>query len=249
VVLAWLEGALDEAITLAREMSARAEARRDPFQQTVALTMMALVHMWRREPARTLEAAQLALGLARDAGYLVWQGRAMSLYHWAATTLEPRSAEEHFDVLSTGLIGPLNAGPYGRTAFIPCLVDVAARAGHRDRALQQLDDALAFVEVSDERAWSAELHRLRGQLIKDRAPAEAERDMRRGLEIARRQGAKSFALRAALSLAQLELGPEKHRAAVAELRSLFGTFTEGLEAGDMVEARTVLEGSGGSTQS
>jgi DNA-binding winged helix-turn-helix (wHTH) protein len=249
VVLAWLDGALDEAITLAREMGARAEALRDPFQQTVALTMTALVHMWRREPDRTFAAAQQALGLARDAGALVWQGRAMSLYHWAATTLDPRSAGEHFDALSTGLAGPLGAGPYGQTAFTPCLVEVAAQAGRPDRALQLLDDALAFVEVSDERAWSSELHRLRGQITAERDPAQAEREIRTGLEIARRQGAKSFVLRAALSLAKLDLGPEKHRAAMTELQSLFETFTEGLEAGDLVEARAVLEGGRISAQS
>ena len=44
-------------------------------------------------------------------------------------------------------------------------------------------------------------------------------------------------------LAKLDLGPEKQRAAMAELRGIYGSFTEGFDAGDLVEARSVLDGS------
>ncbi len=240
-MLSWLSGAPDTAITLAREMLARAESLRDPFHVATALTITALAHMWRRDPEKTFEVAQPALRVARDAGSLVWQGRAMSLYHWAATILEPNSAHVHFEALSTELPGALSAGPYGRTAFTPCVVEVFARAGHAERALRELDDALAFVETSDERAWSSELHRLRGELIKDRDPAEAERAITTGLDISRQQGAKSFELRAALSLVKLDRGPKKRRAAIEELRRVHGSFTEGFGTGDLIEARTALE--------
>ncbi len=95
--------------------------------------------------------------------------------------------------------------------------------------------------MSDERAWSSELHRVRGELIKDRDPAEAERAIKRGLDISRQQGARSFELRAALSLAKLERGPNKRREAVEELRRVHGYFTEGFETGDLIEARTALD--------
>jgi hypothetical protein len=125
------------------------------------------------------------------------------VYHWAATFLEPETAKEHFETLSSGLTELLAAGPYGRTAFTPCIVEVCARAGRIDLALRGIYDALAFVEASNERAWSAELHRLRGELVKDVDLAEAERAMTRGLKIARRQDTRSFELRAALSLVKL----------------------------------------------
>jgi DNA-binding winged helix-turn-helix (wHTH) protein/tetratricopeptide (TPR) repeat protein len=240
VVLAWLSGAPGEAIALADQMLERAEWLRDPFHLSTALTVTALAHMWRGELEKTFETACRALRVARDVGSLVWQGRAMSLYHWAATLLEPQTACAHFEELSAGLSGPLRAGPYGRTAFTPCVAEVYARAGHADRALEELDDALAFVEVSDERAWSPELHRLRGALLKDTAPAEAERAIVQGLEIARQQGARSFELRCALTLATLHRGP-KRRAALEQLRRIFASFTEGFATADLREAKALLD--------
>ena len=70
----------------------------------------------------------------------------MSLYHWAATVLEPQTANLHFEELSSALPELLKAAPHGHTAFTPSVVEVYARAGHVDRAIRELDDAIAFVE-------------------------------------------------------------------------------------------------------
>jgi DNA-binding winged helix-turn-helix (wHTH) protein/tetratricopeptide (TPR) repeat protein len=239
VVLAWLSGAPDRAMALAATMLARAESLRDPFHLCTALTITALAHMWRREPDKTLGMAQRALHAARDVGSFVWQGRALSLHHWAATTLDPGTAHAHFDELSSKLSGLLAAGPYGRTSVTPCVAAVYSAAGHADRALRELDDALAFVEVSDERAWSSELHRARGDLLKDDNPAEAERAFGRALEISRAQGARSFELRAALSLAKLARGRKSH-AARDELKSVHASFSEGFGTADLIEAKALL---------
>jgi DNA-binding winged helix-turn-helix (wHTH) protein/tetratricopeptide (TPR) repeat protein len=239
VVLAWLSGAADEAMVLAGTMRSRAALLRDPFHLSTALTITALAHMWRREPQKTFEIAKQAVQVARDVGSPVWHGRAMSLYHWAATMLEPQAAEGRFGELSSALSGQLQAGPYGRTAFTPCVVEVFARAGHADLAMKELDEALVFVETTDERAWSSELHRLRGELLKESDPAEAEQATRRALEIARQQGAKAYELRAALSLAKLARGAKK-RPTLEDLRRTYASFTEGLDTGDLVEAKALL---------
>jgi tetratricopeptide (TPR) repeat protein len=226
----------------AGKMLARVRVLRDPFHLVTALTITALAHMWRREPEKTLETARRALHMAREVGSPVWLGRAMSLHHWAATVLEPQSAKAHFEELSSTLSGLLGAGPYGRTAFTPCVAGLYSAAGHPDRALRELDDALAFVEVSDERAWSSELHRARGDLLKQDDPAEAARAFTRALEISREQGARSFELRAALCLAKLDRGG-KNRAALKDLRRIYATFAEGFGTGDLVEAKVLLDAS------
>jgi DNA-binding winged helix-turn-helix (wHTH) protein len=92
VVMAWLRGAPDEAVALSEKMIRRAEALADPFHLSTALTIAALAHMWRREPEKTLGIAREALRVAQDVGAFLWQGRAMSLHHWAATTLDPQTA-------------------------------------------------------------------------------------------------------------------------------------------------------------
>jgi predicted ATPase len=93
--------------------------------------------------------------------------------------------------------------------------------------------------MSDERAWASELHRVRGELLKDVDAAEAEGCFTRALEISRQQGARSFELRAALSLAKLGREP-KNGAALKELRRIYASFSEGFETADLVEARALL---------
>ena len=240
VVLTWLGGAPDEAMTLAGNMLARVGVLRDPYHLVTALTITALAHMWRREPEKTLETARRALQVAREVGSPVWQCRAMSVHHWAATVLEPQTAKAHFEELSSTLSVLLGAGPYGRTAFTPCVARVYAAAGHADRALRELDEALAFVEVTEERAWSSELHRLRGELLADVDPAEAQRALARALEISRQQGARSFELRTELTLAKLDRAANQ-RATLEELRRVYASFTEGFGTGDLVEAKALLD--------
>ncbi len=240
VVLTWLGGAPDEALSLANKMLAREAVLRDPFHLVTALTITALTHMWRREPEKASEVGLHALQVAREVGSPVWLGRAMALHHWAQTVLEPRSAVANFDELSTTLADVLGSGPYGRTAFTPCVAHVSQAADHGDRALKELDEALAFVESSDERAWSSELHRLRAELLAPTDPEEAQRALARALEISRRQGAKSFELRAALSAVKLDRAANK-RARLNDLRRAYVSFSEGFGTGDLVEAKAVLD--------
>ena len=241
VVLSWLCGAPDEAMARASKMLALAESLRNPFHLSTALTITALAHSWRREPEKALELARRALPVIRDLGLLFWEARAMSVHHWAATVLEPGTAKAHSEELSSALPELLEGAPHGRTAFTPSVVEVHVRAGYVDRARRELDEALAFVEASDERAWSSELHRLRGELSRQSDKAEAERAIERALAISRQQGAKSFELRAALSLARLDRGAKKNRAALEELRRCLASFTEGFGTGDLVEARARLD--------
>jgi len=140
------------------------------------------------------------------------------------------------------LSGLLEAIPYGRTAFAPCISHVYAAAGHPDRALRELGEALAFVETSDERAWSSELHRLRGELLADVDRTEARLALAAALDLSRQQGARSFELRATLSLAKLERGVKK-RARLDELRRVYSSFAEGFGTGDLLEAKAVLDAS------
>jgi DNA-binding winged helix-turn-helix (wHTH) protein len=243
VILAWLEGAPDAALHAAAKMCERAEGARDPFHLIVALTMMALAHAWRREIELARSAARKALDLGRDGASPIWVGRAMSVHHWAESMLAPDKAQSYCNELSTAVALQLNAGPGGRTAFTPDVSAVYEASGYHERAVRELDEALAFVERTDERAWSSELHRFRGELLGKSDSAEAERSFKKALVIARGQGARSFELRAALSLAKLGRRGKKKSASLDDLRNAYASFTEGFETGDLVEAKALLDAS------
>jgi predicted ATPase len=75
-----------------------------------------------------------------------------------------------------------------------------------DEGLRAADDALATVQMTDERFVEAELHRLRGELLMRASPpdpAAALSALEMALDVARRQGARAFEIRAQTSLSQL----------------------------------------------
>jgi predicted ATPase len=105
------------------------------------------------------------------------------------------------------------------------LADVCAHLGHVEDGLQALAEAHTLVEQQEERWWEAEVCRLRGVVLL-RQPgtpqAEAETWLQRGLDVARRQEAKSLELRAAMSLARLWQQPGQGAEARALLAPVYG---------------------------
>jgi predicted ATPase len=111
-------------------------------------------------------------------------------------------------------------------------------------AAQPLGLGVAQAEGQGQHYYDAELHRLRAEILLDTdgdAVEEAEALFSRSLEIARRQKAKSFELRAATSLARLWQRQGKRDAARALLAPLYAWFTEGFDIRDLQDAKALLE--------
>jgi predicted ATPase len=107
-----------------------------------------------------------------------------------------------------------------------------------------LAEALAVVDKSAEGYSEAELHRLKGELLRERAVPDAhqaEACFHQALDVARRQQARSLELRAAMSLSRLWQQQGKRPEARALLAPLYGWFTEGFDTADLQEARALLE--------
>jgi predicted ATPase len=71
--------------------------------------------------------------------------------------------------------------------------------------------------------------------------SEAEAAIEKGIEIARRQNAKSWELRGAMSLARLRRQQGRPQEAVALLAPILGWFTEGFDTADLKEAKALLD--------
>jgi predicted ATPase/DNA-binding winged helix-turn-helix (wHTH) protein len=132
-----------------------------------------------------------------------------------------------------------------RTAFLGELANGEARAGETDAAMAAVDEALACSERTGEGWYVAELRRTRGELLllggtADTASA-AEEEFRVSIETAQAQGALSWELRGATSLAHLQ----QQHGHVARARSLlapvYGRFTEGFDTADLIEAKQLLD--------
>jgi class 3 adenylate cyclase/predicted ATPase len=128
------------------------------------------------------------------------------------------------------------------TPHLGSLALAHARAGQAEAALHLLSEALAAVEDMGERMFEAELHRIIGDvLLSVQRQGEAQVELTRAVAIARQQQAKSWELRAAMSMARLWRSQSKVRQARELLAPVYGWFTEGFHTRDLKEAKALLE--------
>jgi predicted ATPase len=103
---------------------------------------------------------------------------------------------------------------------------------------------MTAVETTKERWWEAEVHRTAGEIaLMSPQPdaARAEAHFERALAVARQQQAKSWELRAAMSLARLWRSQGKPQQARELLAPVYGWFTEGHDTSDLKEAKALLD--------
>ena len=111
----------------------------------------------------------------------------------------------------------------------------------RRKGLDLLAEADDYVHPTQGRWWVAELHRLRGELLRSTGDDTAAEDsFHRGLAVAQRQEAKLFELRAATGLARLWRDHGRASEASELLGPLLAWFTEGFDAPDLGDARALL---------
>jgi len=121
------------------------------------------------------------------------------------------------------------------------LAEAYGKAGRVEEAQAVLREALALVERTGIRYHEAELHRLLGELFLGRAEERADACFRRALKIARQQHAKSWELRAAVSLARLWKSQGRRGEARELLAPVYGWFTEGFGTADLKNAKDLLD--------
>ena len=127
--------------------------------------------------------------------------------------------------------------------FKIALAEAEARAGDVDRALAILDEALATSERTGHRAFDAELHRVRGEMLLKRDPANpapAEEAFRTAIAVAKQQGTRSFELRAALALAKLYRSTDRPADAHAVLAPALEGFAPTPAMIEIAEAQALL---------
>jgi predicted ATPase len=92
------------------------------------------------------------------------------------------------------------------------------------------------------RLFEAELYRVKGELsLMETETAAAESAFRHAIAVARGQGAKSWELRATMSLARLLKEQSKTEEARRMLAEIYGWFSEGFDTPDLKEAKALLE--------
>jgi predicted ATPase len=135
----------------------------------------------------------------------------------------------------------------GATLFTPWylshIAHTYAELGQHDEAWRYIGEALATAETAKEKWNEAEIHRVAGEIaMMSSQPdaAKAEGYFERALAISREQQAKSWELRAAMSMARLWRDQGKPQEAHDLLAPVYGWFTEGFDTHDLKEAKALL---------
>jgi predicted ATPase len=135
----------------------------------------------------------------------------------------------------------------GLTLWMPVWLSYLAKAyadlGQFGEAWKFIDEALKVVKTTKEVWYEAEVHRLTGEIAPrspDHDTVKAEEYFERALAVAREQQAKSWELRAAISMARLWREQGKPQQARELLAPVYGWFTEGFDTLDLKEAKALL---------
>jgi predicted ATPase len=123
--------------------------------------------------------------------------------------------------------------------------EALCQAGEIAEGLATVDEAMARSEETEEHRLTPELLRVKGELVlrenKIGAAATAEARFRRALDLAREQGALSWQLRAATSLARLLRDQGRSAEALMLLQPIYNRFTEGFATADLKAAKALLD--------
>jgi class 3 adenylate cyclase/predicted ATPase len=228
-----------------------AQALKDAREIGQAATLMyALIHptMFVHIPCGNYTSAKAALEevitLADEKGAPFVKALAMLDQAWILTlTGRPSDAIQMF----TAEIAAYRST--GSTIYMPLHLSHLARAeaelGQFDDAWRYMDEAMMAIETTNERWFEAEANRIAGQitlLSPEPNATKAQAYFERALMVARKQQAKSWELRAAMSVARLWLDQGKQHEARDLLAPVYGWFTEGFDTHDLKEAKALLDG-------
>jgi predicted ATPase len=187
--------------------------------------------------------AEAAISLSTEQGFPHWLVVGTFLRGWALAA--QGQAEEGITQLQQGLAAWRALGTkLGLPAILLLLAEAYGKAGQVEVGLQTLAEALALVDQTQERVYEAELYRLQDELLLTRSAehdTETETCFCQALDIARRQQAKSWELRAAISLARLWQSQDKRQEAYVLLAPVYHWFTEGFDTADLQEAKALLD--------
>ena len=183
------------------------------------------------------------IALADERGAPYWKALGTAIRGWLFAVTGKAS-----DAVWAITSGITSLRSTGATLYEPRHLSFLAMAyaelGQLDDAWRCIDDAIEKVERSKEKWGEAEVHRIAGEIaLKSLAPdpEKAEAYFERALTIACQQQAKSWELRAAMSMARLWRDQGKREEARELLAPVYGWFSEGFDTLDLKEAKALLE--------
>ncbi len=243
-IASWPLGEVDRSVSLIERMHARMACVSHIGSRSWGTMAAALFELMRGDHPRAVQNALELARLAREHELPMWRAFGVFLEGWA--TAESGAIGGGLEDMRRGveLLREQNVLFFDGLLKI-ALAEAEARAGDPDRAVAILDEALATCDRTGYRAFEAELHRARGEILLKRDPANpapAEDAFLTAIAVAKQQGTRSFELRAALALAKLYQSTGRPADAHAVLAPALEGFAPTPEMPEIAEAQALEAG-------
>uniref|UniRef100_UPI001178A5E4 ATP-binding protein n=1 Tax=Candidatus Entotheonella palauensis TaxID=93172 RepID=UPI001178A5E4 len=238
----WALGYADQARQRCREACALADDLAHPHSRVSAHFVTARVYLYCRDMPSVREHTEVLMPVATEHAFAQRVAAGQFLQGWLLAVQD--QVEVGIEHMRLGLAGILDTGAViYQPLCLLVLADVYGKANQTEAGLRALSEAIATIGEDGQSYLAAELYRLQGELLLQHIPVERvqpESGFQQALDTARRQQAKGWELRAAMSLARLWQRQGMQRAAHALLEPVYRWFTEGFDTADMQEARGLL---------
>jgi serine/threonine protein kinase/predicted ATPase len=239
----WYLGYPDQALQVGQEAVKQARAIAHPYSLCFAVHHLGWLQQNLRMGKAVATSAEAELFVANEQGFLFWKAEAV-LCRAAGLLLQDKPAEA-LEQATQGLAAFRATGAALSTAhFLGYISEAHWQLGQFAEALKAIDEALAATAKNHNDFCLAELHRIKGEILLAQSSAnqvEAEACFQDALAVADRQKAKSWELRATMSLCRLWQQQGRQAEARARLNTLYGWFAEGFATPDLQDAKKLLD--------
>jgi predicted ATPase/DNA-binding winged helix-turn-helix (wHTH) protein len=240
----WLQGFPDQAARAARLCVDEAKALKHVNSLCIALCVGACaLSTMSGEPRDAEEFTPILMDEAVKHGLGMWQVDATALRGWLA--IRRGDVSLGLDLLMTA-VADFRQRRLGlhQSIYVAALAEALGTAGRVGEGLATIEEGLAEARRNEAQWCLPELLRVRGELKRRRGESDwtlaAAEDFRQSIELAARQGARSWQLRSAMSLARLDDAEGRGREAHELLAPLLASFTEGFDTADLRSAKGLL---------
>ncbi len=240
----WLQGLPDQAMRTAENSVAEARATNHAISLGHALALAACpIALWVGDPAAAEHYVEMLLDHSTRHALTRWC--VLGRCYQGVLAIQRGNLSSGLGLLRAAFAEPAAIGSVPRL-FGFLMAEALGRAGEITDGLAAIEEAILRSERTEEGWVVAELLRTKGELLllqdAPEAATTAEGHLREALDWAHRQGALSWELRAATSLAKLWRDQNRSTEAVALLAPIYNRFTEGFDTADLKAAKALIDG-------